>query len=216
MPPAEGQIESVAASVVIAEEEGDESPVATAWREAVADTVIAPEPAPRVEPEHRERRQCEADAAPVAPDHRPVRALLEPRLADVGEQCALEFRKDYVADRGAQDQMAQQREAQLSISHPGLRPDDVAEVGIAAEPDRAADIHPPGTISVAIEAEQPRSEGRPPAQSKVAAHVAGEQEAVEPAVGEIARDTTCDGEAHAVDRAGRDPEGVVAHEAHVV
>src|SRR5690606_13321679 len=214
--PPGGQHESVAASIVIAEEEGDETAVAVLGIQAVAHQVIAAEPASEIESEHRQRGQRQADASAETPDRGPGGAGPEPGAAQIPEQRPLELGKSQVAEWSAENQSVEQWEAQLMIGHPGAGADHVAEIGVASKPGAPADVDPPRPVPVAVEPVEPRGKGGPPTEPKVVAEVPRQQEAVEPGIGEIAGQACRERQAGPVDRSGRDPQGIVPDEAHIV
>src|SRR5688572_16646341 len=96
-----GQSKGVAPSIVMAEEEADESAVALIVIEAVAATVVAGEAPAHVQPQHRQRPQREPKANAVAADHVPVDIGLEIRLAHIGEERPLNLGKVQISERRA-------------------------------------------------------------------------------------------------------------------
>src|SRR5687767_1852340 len=117
------------------------------------------------------------------------------RLADVDEEPALNLGEIDIAEGSTQGQMSQQWKSQLLIEHVRPGSDDVPELRIAAEPQGASDVDPPGPVSAAVKTIGAEGLGAARAESEIPPPIATQDVAVEATVGEVAGDSGSEAEA---------------------
>src|SRR5438876_9118739 len=177
--------QSVAGSIVEAEEEVDEPTIVGARRQSIRVEIRRSKSIADVESQHERRADRHAQSESARTEDAAARRRLRPRAPVIDEERALHARKPRRPEWETDGQEVENREPVLGVHEPGARAGHVAVLRIAAQAPRAGDADAPRPLAargVALDAQRDGAVLRRP---HVLAPVRRHEPRVEPAVTQI-------------------------------